>query len=99
MALTVIVGSKESPESEEEIQSKFDPASGMGGDHLGGQTREGDSGSYYPPRVGVVVVSKRRRDFGRNTPLTLRDLSDLFPPREWANPRRSAIRERPSLSY
>ena len=36
-------------------------------------------------RSGVVVVPKRHRDFGQNTPLTFRDLSDLFPSREWAN--------------
>jgi hypothetical protein len=31
-------------------------------------------GAAMTPRIGVVVVPKRRRDFGRNTPLTFRDL-------------------------
>jgi hypothetical protein len=50
-----------------------------------GKPAKVDGGSYYTPRVGVVVVPKRRRDFGRNTLLTLRDLSDPFPSRKWAN--------------
>jgi hypothetical protein len=50
-------------------------------------------GAAITPRIGVVVVPKRRRHFGRNTPLTFRDLFQTFPSREWANPRRSAIRD------
>ena len=50
-----------------------------------GKPAKVDVSSYYTPRIGVVVVLKRRRDFGRNAPLTFRAFSDLFPSREWAN--------------
>jgi hypothetical protein len=45
-----------------------------------------DGGSYYTPPEWVWSWFRKGAVISDGTPLTLRDLSDLFPSREWATP-------------